>query len=521
MTTQNNLEVKGTILDHPLAEILAEIAQSGLNGSLKLSHGEQKIVIYCDGGDVIFAASNSRQDRLFHILLREEKILPSELKKFPNFANDIELKINLIKAGILTEKETNELFAVQVRQILQDALEWDEGSWTFSPLVRLKADIRVPLDLPDMLFSYGRKFRAEKIIKRFKSLEGQFSVRREIPIHINLLPSEAFIFSRFDSGAKYSAEDIKNLGGLAEAETLKTLYTLWLGGFLIRQRWRSAFSPESLSAILSAKFELKSKAFAPKPAPEKIVDTKKSSAEQLAEKTNDAKPEIAIEEYLEHIENALTYYEILDVSLEAAAPEIKSAYFGLAKRFHPDLFYRRVEDELHRRIQNAFTELAQAYEALRNTESREVYDFRLRKELANLAKRSQTEKNAPQSTAQMLEAQAAENFELGFDLVMEEEYDEAIAYLARAVHLVGGNARYRAYYGRALSVNKETYRQAEAELQAALRLEPDNLDYRLMLVNLFIKIGLNKRAEGELGRILEKTPNNYEARSLLDSLLDK
>ena len=217
----------------------------------------------------------------------------------------------------------------------------------------------------------------------------------------------------------------------------------------------------------------------------------------------------------------MTYYEILDVSLEAVAPEIKSAYFGLAKRFHPDLFYRRVEDELHRRIQNAFTELAQAYETLRNTESREVYDFRLRKELANLAKRSPADTNDSQSTAQKLEEQAAENFEMGFNLVMEDEYDEAVSYLARAVHLAGGTARYRAYYGRALSANKETYRQAEAELQAALRLEPDNLDYRLMLVNLFIKIGLIKRAEGELTRILEKAPNNYEARSLLDSLLDK
>ena len=117
--------------------------------------------------------------------------------------------------------------------------------------------------------------------------------------------------------------------------------------------------------------------------------------------------------------------------------------------------------------------------------------------------------------------QAAENFEVGFNLVMEDDYDEAIAYLARAVHLAGGTARYRAYYGKALSANKETYRQAEAELQAALRIEPDNLDYRLMLVNLFIKIGLIKRAEGELTRILEKSPNNYEARSMLDSLLDK
>ena len=274
MTVQNNLEVKGNILDHPLAEILAEISQSALNGSLKLSYGEKKIVIYFDGGDVVFAASNARHDRFFHILLREEKILPSELTRFPNFANDLELKINLIKAEILTEKEANKYFSVQIRQILQDALEWQEGDWSFSPLVRLKGDIRFSCDLPDMLFSYARKIPAEKIAGRFKSLDERFGMRMEMPVHINLLPSEAFIFSRLDGGAKHTIEDIKSLSGLAEVETLKVLYTLWLGSFLIRQKWRSAFSPENLAAILSAKFELKSKAFVPKPAPKKVFETK-------------------------------------------------------------------------------------------------------------------------------------------------------------------------------------------------------------------------------------------------------
>jgi tetratricopeptide (TPR) repeat protein len=121
----------------------------------------------------------------------------------------------------------------------------------------------------------------------------------------------------------------------------------------------------------------------------------------------------------------------------------------------------------------------------------------------------------------MMKEQAAENFEQGFDLIMNQEYEEAAAYLARAVHLAGGNARYRAFFGKALSANKETFRQAEAEFQAALRIEPDNTDYRLMLAELFVKIGLIKRAEGELGRILEKSPGHWEARSLLDSLHSK
>ena len=111
MTPPTNLEVKGNIFDHPLAELLAEIAQSNLSGSLRLSHSEQKIVIYFAGGDVVFAASNSRQHRLFHILLREEKITPSELTTIPNFANDMELNVNLVKKEILTENEIKEIFS--------------------------------------------------------------------------------------------------------------------------------------------------------------------------------------------------------------------------------------------------------------------------------------------------------------------------------------------------------------------------------------------------------------------------
>ncbi len=520
MTSQTNLEVKGNIFDHPFAELLAEIAQSNLSGSLRLSHSEQKIVIYFDGGVVVFAASNSRQHRLFHILLREEKITPSELTAIPNFANDMELNINLVKKKLLTEKEIMEIYSAQVRQILEDALAWQEGNWMFSPLVRIKGDIHVPVDLADMLFLYARKIPAEKQVRRFKSLAERFGKRAGLPVHINLQPQEAFVFSRLDGGTTLSIEDITSLSGISEAETLRTLYILWLGGFLVRQRFSSAFNPEILSAIQSAKFELKSKAYVPKSVPEKVIEDK-TAPEQQTEKTDEAKAEIILEEYLERTEQAVTFYEILDVSTEADVPEIKAAYFRLAKRFHPDLFYRRVADEQHRRIQNAFTRIAQSYETLRTAESREVYDFKLRKEIANLSKRAKNNTDGSQTPLQMMEEQAAENFEQGFNLIIEEEFEEAAPYLARAVHLVGGNARYRAYYGKALSVNKETFRQAEAEFQAALRIEPDNIDYRLMLAELFGKIGLNKRAEGELRRILEKSPNNYEAKSMLDRLLYK
>lgn len=519
MSDQNNFEVNGNVLDHPLSELLAEIAQSRLSGALRLARSDQKIVVYFDGGDVVFAASNSKNHRLFHLLIRDEKIFPPQLKEIPNFANDLELKAHLLKNEVFTSRQFDEFFAAQVAQILRDALEWNEGVWNFSPLVRLKADMHVAFDLADLLFSYARTFPNERIARRYKSLEERFGKRAEIPAHINLMPQEAFVFSRLD-GETHSIEEIKKLSGLSEMETLKSLYVLWIGGFLVRQRWNAAFGKDALAAILAARFELKSKAaevqaIKEKPA-EKIVEKPKPE-----EKPQETAAEVSLEEYLDRVERKATFYEVLDVSLEAPAAEIKTSYFQLAKRFHPDLFHRRVEEALHRRIQNAFTVLANAYETLRNTDLREVYDFKLRKEIANLEKRGKSASDKPQTPLEILEEKAAESFDQGFNLLMDEEYEEAIPFLARAVHHIGGNARYRAYLGKALSANKETYRQAESELQSALRIEPENLDYRLMLTELFIKIGFSKRAERELKRILEKAPNNHEARSLLDSLLNK
>jgi Flp pilus assembly protein TadD len=141
----------------------------------------------------------------------------------------------------------------------------------------------------------------------------------------------------------------------------------------------------------------------------------------------------------------------------------------------------------------------------------------MRKNIEFKTQKLQTDGSVIDDAAGENQSHAAQIFENGFTLLMDEYFVEALPYLARAVNLVGDNAKYRAYYGRALAENDKKH-QAEAELQAAIRLDAENPDYRLMLIKLFIKIGLLKRAEGEINRLLEIAPDNYEAQTLLDSL---
>lgn len=523
MTAQNNLDLTGSLSTHPLAELLVEILQARLNGSLRLSNGDQKVIVYFDRGEAIFAISNSRVFRIFDILLRTKKIDKQFLAANPNYTNDLEFGRVLIAKGVVMPGEMDQIFSDQIIDILKDAFKWDSGSWTFSPLARLREGIRFKIDLNKILIEHARRMTGEAVYRRFKSVQETFILRSEIEEKLDLLPHEAFVLTRFTDSA-FSVEQVKTVSGMPETATFHTLYTLWIGGFLVRREWNAAFSDNKLRAILSAKLELKKEAAHPeaqpaakdKPAP--VVEKAGGIAEPEPQA---AEEEISLTDYLARSANAPTHYEMLGIEVKSDLAAIKQAYFALAKRFHPDHFHSEGDAGLLVKIQASFTKLAQAYDVLKNQDSRDAYDFRMRKELAEQERRNAAGVSKEEINKQLQSEQGAENFDQGFTLLMDEEYEAAVPYLARAVFFSPDNPRYRAYYGKALSADEKQRHKAESELQAAIRMDPTNPAFKIILVEFFIQMNMIKRAEGELTRLLSVFPSNREARVLLDSLRNK
>ena len=68
-----------------------------------------------------------------------------------------------------------------------------------------------------------------------------------------------------------------------------------------------------------------------------------------------------------------TLYDVLGVSEEASADEIKAAFKRLAKKYHPD-----VTDLDKGAAEVAFKEIAGAYAVLSNTTERQMYDNSLK-----------------------------------------------------------------------------------------------------------------------------------------------
>ncbi len=520
MTPTNNLDLKGNFIAFPLAELLVEITQARLNGSLRLIHEDQKVIVYFNAGEVVFAVSNARSSRLFDILLRANRIDKKGLSEIPNFTSDLELAKALIERNRFYKSELDEIFVNQIEDILTNALEWKSGEWIFSPLARIKESINFKVNLHKLLAEYARKLPIEAIFHRFRSMQENFSAKTSVNLKVNLEPHEAFVFSRF-SELKLTIEEIKSFSGLPETVTLQSLYILWLGGFLARQNWNAAFDDAKIAAISSASLQLR-KEIAAKPLIAPKAETNVPAVEEVepeATEETTAEEQITLKDYLARVEGSVTHYEVLDISLKAESSEIKMAYFGLAKRFHPDHFHNESDTSLHSRIQTAFSKIAQAYDTLKSQETRETYDFKMRKELTEREKMQSatiTEINQKQQTDL-----ATENFEHGFSHLMEENYAEAQPFLARAAFLAPDVARYRAYFGKVLSGNSSQRHKAETELQTAIKLEPENPTFRVMLAEFFIQYNLVKRAEGELNRLLAISPDNREAKNLLDSLANK
>lgn len=525
MSSANNLEISGKLREYPLAELLAEISQARLNGSLRVGDA-QKVVVYFDAGEIVFAVSNARLFRLFEMLLRGNKINKEELTKISDFTNDLLLRQHLLKNSLLSKPELDAISGEQIEAILRDGLNWSEAAWTFSPLIRIRGDIRFKVETNKILMEYARRLPDEAIAGRFRNLQEIFSAKPAMPAQLNLTTQESFVFSRFASSS-LSVENLRHISGLSESETLKIIYTLWLGGFLSRQEADSAFSERKTSEILSANFSLIKNQNAPasvQPEFPKFEMPGIAKIEPPTEKTEPAEKKISLEQYLARVEKTTNFYEILDVAPEAIQAEIKQAYFSLAKRFHPDLFHKQADVPLQQRVQQAFGKIAQAYDTLRHEKNREVYNFKVRKELELKEKRPKTDferKPAEDGDLPNRIEQASDDFEQGFSLLMEEEFEEAIPFLARAVHLANDNARFHAYYGKALASDNKQRHKAEAELQTAVKLDADNADFRIMLAEFFLQFGLPKRAEGELTRLLDIFPANREAKTLLDSLQKK
>jgi curved DNA-binding protein CbpA len=519
----------GQLNEHPLGELIREIYDAGLSGALRLSRERAKAVVYFDSGEIIYAATNLRTYRLSECVRRWGVLNEQQHSRVQEKTSDLDFGAALVEIGVLSRESLDELIAQQVSEMLCHALLWMDGVWEFDPRVRLKEGVRVDVKMSDLLMESARRLPASLVASKFSDTSEKLSLKSNAPDNLALLPTEAFVLTRID--APISINELLAVGGLPENETLRVIYTLTLSGLLSRDNWPHALSADEISKARAVNAAM------PKPVEaEPKVESKSEIPVKLTPAPDEKRDERAeLDAFFERLEIATNYYQMLGVVRPANDTDIKRAYHSLAKRFHPDHFRKTVDDQLYVRIESAFAQIAQAYETLKNKQSRATYDSKLLRidkmegagSVSNQSgaklpktnlKQSDTVASPQQSSSTSTPSDAEESFQQGLAALQSGNHTLAISRLGEAARLVPSQPRYRAYYGRALASQERMQRSAEAEIKAAISLDANNSSYRVMLAELYIEIGLLRRAQGELERALSLDPRNETARNLLDKL---
>lgn len=518
--------MKGRLTDQPLAELVREIASKGLSGTLRLEHERARAVVYFEDGQVVFAASNIRTLRLREYLTKRDLVSEKELASLGNSLSDLGLAAALRANGSLRQEDINAVLATLVNDTLRVALLWTEGSWDFSERARLDDPMRVRVDTSKLLREAAHRLPLKFVSLRFRNPGETVSRAADVSGSGNFLPGESFMLSRLD--APTNLEQLIAASGLREVDAYRMLYGLTLSGLVTREYWHNAFRTEPAAPS-------KAQMAAPVSPPTSVTES-----EPADNRWGSVKEEDDLQPFFDRLSEATNYYQVLDLPLTAEATEIKDAYYALARRYHPDRFHLRSGTRFHAQISSAFARITQAYETLTDPEARSTYDLSLQRsrKFTDSAPKSAHDRgpqrgspdgvgvNSVSGPTEEFEfevgsaefGQAEHSFNEGFGALKQGRINAAVAHLAAASRLAPHEARYRAYYGRALAASEKTRRLAESEIQAAVALDPGNATYRTMLAELYFDLKFHRRAQTELDRALALDPKNASAHSLLRRL---
>lgn len=504
--------MKGTLTDQPLAELIREISSKGLSGTLRLEHERAQTAVYFEKGQIVYAASNLRTLRLREYLNKRDLVSEKARASLENNLSDLALAAALSATGTLKQKDIGALLAILVVDVLRVTLLWTEGTWNFNERARLDDPVRVKVDTPSLLREAAQRMPLTFVSQRFRNPSETISRSSEVPRTSNFLPAESFVLSRLDKPIRL--DELISFSGLREPEAQRIIYGLALSGLVEREYWQNAFRTGSAK---TNKEQIAARA---------TPDATAIEHQQTANWTSASIEDVDLDEFLQRLNKATNHYEVIELSPGAKTSEIKEAYYAMARRYHPDRFHLKSGTRLHAQISSAFARVTQAYETLTDPNARAGYDQNLER-VQQFSATQATKAEAVESVDEFeLEMDPGEteygraeyNFREGFGALQQGRINAAITHLANAARLEPQEARYRAHYGRALAADENTRRLAENEIQAAVKLEPANAAFRIMLAELYFQLKFHRRAQTELDRALALDPNNGTAHSLLRKL---
>lgn len=128
-----DLPHEGRLEETALADLLQALTEREATGTLALHQDTVVKAIFLQDGEIVFATSTLRADRLGEILLRNGTISKSALRATTKVMQESGKREGetLVEMGILAPKALFEGLRLQVEEIIISAFLWDRGRYQF------------------------------------------------------------------------------------------------------------------------------------------------------------------------------------------------------------------------------------------------------------------------------------------------------------------------------------------------------------------------------------------------------
>lgn len=451
-------------METPVTEAFREILTGVLTGTLVVETDKTRRELHFSNGNLIFARTSVIQERLGEVLYKMGSIDEPTFARLRQEIGSTQEKTGklLFSWGAITQKTLYAALIQQVRTIATQSFLLNQGRWHF--------ENREP-DIP-------------KDSHFFVALEDIISAGCDLVEHI--------AYYR-DGYARYR---IRTRPGLVPAEHLMDNIGLW--SLITRE---PDLIPQKIlgklksSELLVWRNLLRYYLLG-------LLDFLEAPEERDAPRI--AEEVLALSRRIQ--EESPSPYTLLGVSAKDTDEAIRKAYFGLARRFHPDRLSNLPDPGIRDKATQVLAAVNLAFEQVETQEKRQ-----------SLASRQASAQDAKSSVN--LQEKAKILYRKAKTLYAQQKYWEASTLMEEAVRLDDSRSAYYLLLGLSQSNNPNSVRAAEFSLTRSAELDPFNAEPLVALGLLFLSQSMPRRAEGFFRQALSVNPDHSVARRRMDELI--
>ena len=485
----------GDIKDMTVPWLLQALRVENKTGTLMFAREEAVKKLYFKAGDILYATSSLDADQLGNCLLQSGKITSIQYDSASEASQKTgkTLAAVIVERGFLPPQDLVETARLQVRGIVLSLFNWRDGHYIFdNGQIPLAEIIPLQMKTEELILEGVRGLDWQVVRKSLPPLKTILRPVAEMPPifrSFELDQDQQAVFSHIDGRA--TIEEICSRTGLGDFNSLKAIYVL-------------------LALQIVEKGEIKpgeEKKFGRLPSrdagpavrdPEERAKAAAARTEQQSASKED------IQQAFDKL-GSQDHYQALALGYDATEPEIKKAYFRLAKLYHPDRHLNPEMADMKEKLETLFTRITDAYQTLSEKEKRKHYDSTVIKKPAA----AQFEEKRPEDYVEHYAektGRALAYYNAGLKDFKVGNFWGAAESFAWATRLDPVKADYFYYYGIALSKIPRRRHEAEESLKKAIEIDPLKTDYYLELGTLYIKSGLKLKAVDTYYEALHQDP---------------